>query len=223
MPRAETKKTKKKKTPTKTNATKKSAPKRASQATKGTKKPAASAKKPAASAKKPTASAKKPARKEKKAPTLLTSDQRRKLLKPREGFDDLIERVARTWDSARSLRVPGLSVPRLLKLLRDARRAAEREESAREKLERALRPLYDGRLLAENEVWRAVLDVNAAVKLFARSDGSLAETFGFLTEALTTNSGARAAAESAAAESAGAEPAEPAEPAGRSAPVTEDG
>lgn len=164
-----------------------------------TKQKAGAPKQPAAK-KKPAevsnASAKKKAeRKPAKPQVLLTTEQRRKLLKPREGFDDLIERVARTWENTRSLRVPGQTIQRLRKLLRDAQRAATREELAREKLERTLRPLYDGRLLAEDKAWRALLDVNAAVKLFARSDPSLIETFGFLTDALTSNpSGSRSSA-----------------------------
>jgi hypothetical protein len=159
-----------------------------------------SAKKPAAaqkSAKKPAAKKKiaaKKAPRAKQPPTLLTTEQRRKLLKPRDDFDDLVERVARTWDTSSSLRVPNLSVSRLLNLLKRAKTAAQREQALREKMERSLRPLYDARLLAEHEVWRAVLDVNAAVKLFARSDPALGETFDFLPAALTTYVGARSSA-----------------------------
>jgi len=133
--------------------------------------------------------AKKVARTPAKVPVALTTEARRKLLKPRENYDDLVERVARTWESVKALRVPGLSVARLRKLLKDAERAKTKEQTMREKLERALRPLYDGRLLAEDKAWRAVLDVNAAVKLYARNEPALAETFGFLTEALTTGGG----------------------------------
>lgn len=144
---------------------------------------------PKKSAKPSKKSAKKSAKKAAKIPTLLTSEQRRKVLKPREGYEELLEQVARTWENAKSLRVPGLSVARLRKLLRDAERSAEKESAMRDKLERALRPLYDARLLAEEKAWRAVLDVNAAVKLFARSDPSLLDTFAFLVDALTSNPG----------------------------------
>jgi hypothetical protein len=119
----------------------------------------------------------------------LTTEARRKLLKPRDNYDELAEHVARTWESVNALRVPGLSVARLRKLLKDAERAKTKEQLMREKLERLVRPLYDGRMIAEDKAWRAVLDVNAAVKLYARNDPALAETFSFLTEALTTGGG----------------------------------
>jgi len=125
----------------------------------------------------------------------LTTEARRKLLKPRENYDELLEKVARIWSENKSLRVPGLTVARLQKLLKNAERAKTKEAAMREKLERVLRPLYDGRLLAEDEAWRAVLDVNAAVKLHARRNPALAETFGFLTEALTTGGGKAAEVE----------------------------
>ncbi len=119
----------------------------------------------------------------------LTAETRRKLLKPRDNYDELVERVARTWETSKAMRVPGLSVARLLRLLKDAKRAKDKEQAMREKLERALRPLGDKRLLAEDKAWRAVLDVNAAVKLYARNDPALAETFAFLTDALTSGGG----------------------------------
>src|SRR5262245_28832749 len=113
-----------------------SAPRPARAATKAAQKSAAAAKKAGG----------KSASRAKKPPALLTTEQRRKLLRPREGFDELIERIARTWDNTRSLRVPGLTVARLLKLLRDAERSAGREQTSREKMERILRPLIDARL-----------------------------------------------------------------------------
>lgn len=142
-----------------------------------------SAKKPAVKKK---SAAKKVAGRAVKAPVLLTTEQRRKLLKPRDDFEELVEQIARTWNTARALRVPGLTAPRLLSMLKRARSAAQREQAVREKMERTLRPLYDARLLAENEVWRAVLDVNAAVKLYARNDPALGETFDFIAAALTS-------------------------------------
>ena len=159
---------------------------------KGNVAPAPAAKKGTTKAKPATKSAanavavKKTSRKPVKAPLVLTTELRRKLLKPRENYDELIERVARMWESTKALRVPGLTVARLRKLVKDAGRAKLKEQAMREKLERALRPLGDGRLLAEDKAWRAVLDVNAAVKLYARNDPALAETFSFLTDALTT-------------------------------------
>lgn len=125
-----------------------------------------------------------------KPPISLSAEQRRKILKAREGYDELIERIALTWENTKSLKVPELSVAKLRRLLRDAEKAVQKEAAMREKLERLLRPLSDRRLLAEEKAWRAVLDVNAAVKLFARSDPAMADIFGFLAESLTSNPGA---------------------------------
>lgn len=155
-----------------------------------------SAAKAALPSSKKSAGKSKPAVKKSERPATpqLTTEARRKLLKPRENYDELLEKVARIWGENKTLRVPGLTVSRLERLLKNAERARTKEAAMREKLERVLRPLYDGRLLAEDEAWRAVLDVNAAVKLHARRNPALAETFGFLTEALTTGGG-RAAEE----------------------------
>ena len=130
--------------------------------------------------------AKKSDRKPKKNPQQLTADERKKLLRPRDNYDELVERIARTWETHRSLRVPELSVVKLRKLLRDAERAKSKEQALREKLESKLKAAQDSRLVAEDKAWRAVLDVNAAVKLYARKEPSLAETFGFVTDALTS-------------------------------------
>jgi len=168
------------------------------------KKPAATAKKPA---KKPATSTRKPpgpARKPRAAKKALTADARRKLLKPRTDYEQLVEQVAVHWQQNPVLRVPKLTAARLCKLARDALRASTKETSLRAKLERQIETVYDARLLAEDAVWRAVLDVNAAVKLFARSDETLPERFAFLTDALTSSRGPSA-------------PAEPTKPAG---PVT---
>jgi hypothetical protein len=154
------------------------------------KKPAAKkapAKKPAATkapAAKQPAAARKPAAKPRAPREALTVDARRKLLKPRSDYDDLVAQVAIHWEQDPGLRVPGLTPARLRKLARDAERAVLRETALRAKLERQIAAVYDARLLAEDAVWRAVLDVNAAVKLFARSDENLPERFAFLTAAL---------------------------------------
>lgn len=139
-------------------------------------------KKPISVASKPAKRAAKP-RATKKA---LTVDARRKLLKPRTDYEQLVEQIAVHWEQNPVLRVPGLTAARLRKLARDALRAVTKETSLRAKLERQIDAVYDARLLAEDGVWRAVLDVNAAVKLFARSDETLPERFSFLTDALTS-------------------------------------
>jgi len=166
-----------------TRTTTKKAPKSPAKKTASAKKATAQKQNPV---KKPAALAKKP-RAAKKA---LTADARRKLLKPRTDYEQLVEQVAVHWQQNPVLRVPKLTAARLRKLARDALRASTKETSLRAKLERQIETVYDARLLAEDAVWRAVLDVNAAVKLFARSDEKLPERFAFLTDALTSTRGA---------------------------------
>ncbi len=115
----------------------------------------------------------------------LTVDARRKLLKPHTDYEKLVEQIAVTWEASRTLKVPNLSAARLRKLAADAQRAVAKETALRVKLEAKIGAVYDARLLAEDGLWRAILDVNAAVKLFARSDETLPERFAFLSDDLT--------------------------------------
>lgn len=154
-----------KKSPTKKAATTKPAATKPTKTKPATKKPAT--KKPAA---------------DKKA---LTVDARRKLLKPHTDYEKLVEQIAVTWEASRTLKVPNLSAARLRKLAADAQRAVAKETALRVKLEAKINAVYDARLLAEDGLWRAILDVNAAVKLFARSDETLPERFAFLSDDLT--------------------------------------
>lgn len=141
-------------------------------------KPAAKA---AKSTKKPT---KKPAVKREAAPEL-SAKERQKLLKPRTDYGDVIEKVARAWEADPSLRVPGLTRAKLLTQWRAAKRAGEREDALREKMEARLRPLADARRLADDTAYRSLLDVHATVKLFARTRPSMSEAYAFLAEHLT--------------------------------------
>ncbi len=165
-------------------------------AKKSTSKPAKfAAKKPAPKRKPAVKAPSAPKRKAAASKPSLSADARRKLLRPRSDYAELVEQVAVQWDQNRVLRVPKLTASRLRKLARNAQTAVSKETALRAKLERQLQVISDARLLAEDNVWRAVLDVNAAVKLFARSDETLPERFGFLTDALTS---ARASVEPAA-------------------------
>ena len=141
-------------------------------------KTAKSSRKPA---KKPT---KKPAAKREPAPEL-SAKERQRLLKPRTDYGDVIEKVARAWEADPSLKVPGLTRAKLLTQWRAAKRAGEREDALREKMEARLRPLADARRLADDTAYRSLLDVHASVKLFARSRPSVAEAYGFLADHLT--------------------------------------
>ncbi|MDB4931960.1 MAG: hypothetical protein JWM10_4444 [Myxococcaceae bacterium] len=165
---------------------------KAKKAAKSTKKPTAKAKTAAKAAKKPAVKAKKPAVKAKKpavkrvAPPELSAKERQKLLKPRTDYGDVIEKVARAWEADPSLKVPGLTRAKLLSQWRAAKRAGEREDALRAKMEAKLRPLADARRLADDSAYRSLLDVHATVKLFTRTRPSVGEAYAFLAEHLTS-------------------------------------
>jgi hypothetical protein len=140
-------------------------------------------------AKKITKKSAKRSAKKRGATQLLSTDERLKLLKPREDFDETIERFVREWESYRALRVPGLTAARMRSLLKKSERAAEKEAKVREKYERALAPLADARRLAQHDAFKALLLANKAVKLQGEIDAGVLQRFAFLAEALTTNPG----------------------------------
>lgn len=166
--------------------------------TKATTKPRKKATKPAtktastrgskASAKKAPRAVVEPARapaKRRKEDPALTTETRRRLLKPKDQFVEVVEKTARALRARREMRVPNVTVAKLESLTAKAVRAAKREAIMREQFEKKLRPLSDARLLAEDAAYRALLDVYAAVKLYARSIPAIGEEFAFLTEHLT--------------------------------------
>lgn len=128
---------------------------------------------------------KKAGSKEKAAVVSLTTEERRKLLKPKDQFVEVVERTARALGRRREIRVPGLTTAKLKGLTAKAVRAAKREAIVREQFERKIRPLSDARLIAEDAAYRALLNVYAAVKLYTRADPGVGEEFAFLIEHLT--------------------------------------
>ena len=126
-----------------------------------------------------------PAKKKSSAPAL-TSKDRLRLTKPRKKYATLIEQVLATWKDNPELRVPGLTRARLGALLARAEKASAKEQALARQMEARLRPLIDARLIAESELWRALLDTNAQIKVSTRADAGLGDAFSFLTEALTT-------------------------------------
>jgi hypothetical protein len=115
----------------------------------------------------------------------LTTEERRRLLKPKDHFEEVLTKTATALRARREIRVPGMTVARLEALNAKAVRAAKREALVRTQFERKIRPLSDARLLAEDAAYRALLDVYAAIKLYARSNPKIGEEFAFLTEHVT--------------------------------------
>jgi len=179
--------TKKKSPVAKKPATKK----KATPATKKKAAPASKKKTAPASKKKAAPTTKKsaaPASKKKTAarakPAALSQEARRSLLKPREGAAALGEALAVTWSNERGLRVDDLSAPKLASLVRKARRAEARQTALAEKQARQMQPIRDARLSADDALWRALLDLRAAVGLRARKDPTIEERFAALIDAL---------------------------------------
>jgi hypothetical protein len=81
------------------------------------------------------------------------------------------------------VRVEGLSRARLASLARKAEAAAQREQKLADAQARKLRPLTDARFVADDALWRAVLDVYREVKHRSARDASLADAFAFLADA----------------------------------------
>ncbi|UJR84637.1 hypothetical protein [Sandaracinus amylolyticus] len=131
--------------------------------------------------------AKKPAKKtaaKKREPMVLSADERQRVPKPREGWQDVLDRALDTWEATPKLKVPGLTLAKLTRLGAQAEKAAERERELVAKQSRALRPLSDARLVKQGEAWSAMLELHAAVKYHARQDPALLDQFAFLGDVL---------------------------------------
>jgi hypothetical protein len=154
--------------------TKKSAGANSAKGSKGAKKSAAA---------KPAKAAKKSARAKIAAPALSVSEKQR-LLKPLNGYGDLIGRLVSVWkEHGRVIKVPGLTPAALAARLKRAQRASEREDALRARLTARLQPLADARMRAEHEAWKSALDLHAMVKTAARTDPALGTPFEFFGEA----------------------------------------
>jgi hypothetical protein len=149
------------------------------------KKTVRAAKKPAKKAAK-NGAARRPERRKKPQGSALSTLERSRLLKPRKEYVSLIEQVLATWKDNPSLRVPGLTRAKLAALLSAAEKASAREQALVRQMEARLRPLADARIMAESELWRALLDTNAQIKVHARTDAAVGRAFGFLGVAFTT-------------------------------------
>ena len=114
----------------------------------------------------------------------LSTAARRALLKPRTGATDLAFEIATTWQSERGLRVDGLSAARLRSIALKARRSEARLIKLEEKHARQRQPVQDANLIAEDALWRALLDLRASVALRARNDATVEQRFASLIAAL---------------------------------------
>lgn len=121
----------------------------------------------------------------KPAPKLLSADEKQRLIRPIDGYTEVAERFAATWKDRPTLKVAGLSAPKLERAIASAKKAAAKENALRAKLEEKLRPLTDARLLAEHDAWKMVLDAYAVAKALARVNPEMGHVFAFVGEAMT--------------------------------------
>ena len=113
----------------------------------------------------------------------LTDGERARLLKPRASYDDAIDSLLEAWQRYRSdIRVPGLTPAKLRSLARRAQRAWLAEDRYRQKVEQKLRQLSDARLLAEDGVWRAALDVYDLAKSVGRRRPEIGKAVEFMSQ-----------------------------------------
>lgn len=132
-------------------------------------------------------------------PRPLSQEERQRLVKPIDGYAELAERFAAAWAENNGLKVPGITPGKIASAVKRAKKAAAREESVRRKLEEKLRPLQDGRLQAEHDAWKLVLDAYAVAKAQSRVSPEIGRAFSFLGEALTRKRRPKAPAEAPAA------------------------
>ena len=121
-----------------------------------------------------------PKRRKPVAKRVLTPEERQKMLRPRDL--DVIDDVLLAWAASPGLKVKDVSVAKLRAMHARATTARERETTLAAKQAEQLRPVSDARLIAEDAVWRAVLEVKATAAFAARHDPALAERFAFLDE-----------------------------------------
>jgi len=132
------------------------------------------------------APAKKSAPAKKKPAVRLTQGGRAQLMRPREGFVEMIRDAVEAWESdgGKELRVTGLTPAKLRSLARVAESASDREEKFRRALEDKLAPLVDARMIAHDAAWTGLLELHGAVRSL-KNKTRISETFAFVAEYFT--------------------------------------
>lgn len=130
---------------------------------------------------------KRPAKRAKRtngATTTLTTTERQRKLKPRRDYPEIVDTFLRVWEENPSVKLTNLTRAQLRSALSAALKAAAKEDALRRQFESKLRGLQDARLIAEDALWRKLLDANALVKAQSRVDARIGNAFAFLTDAL---------------------------------------
>lgn len=140
-------------------------------------------KKTAKVAAKATVAPKKSPKKRKPALLALSSVSRQTKVKPPEGYSEMVEEVVEAWVKHGSvLRIEGRSPGRLRTALAKAKRARDKEDALRKKLEGQIRPLSDARIVLEESMWTEVLDLYRVVKAMMPMRPELEKGFEVLTD-----------------------------------------
>jgi len=125
--------------------------------------------------------ARKPAKKRDPA---LTHDEKKVLLKARDGAVDLGFDIATTWENEKGLRVDGLTPSKLRSRALKSRKAGNKRTQLEDKQARQMQPVADAHLIADDSLWRGLLDLRAAIGLKARVDPTIEKRFAPLLDAL---------------------------------------
>jgi hypothetical protein len=131
--------------------------------------------------KKKVPAARKPA---KKKPAALTRDDKNVLLRARDGAIDLAFDIATTWENEKGLRFDTFSPAKLRARALKSRKLGQKRTQLEEKQARQLQPIADAHLIADDSLWRGLLDVRAAIALKARVDPTIEKRFAPLLDAL---------------------------------------
>lgn len=117
----------------------------------------------------------------------LTKGEVQRLAKPRDNYEDLVDKAVAAWMRQRvKVRVHKLSPARLAALVRKARRAQAKEKRMEDIVAKRLGPLQDRRLLADAAAWKALLELWSMVKPVGDKHPEVKDDFKFLAEALSS-------------------------------------
>jgi hypothetical protein len=105
---------------------------------------------------------------------VLSTGARKRLWRPRKGFEVLAEKMVNIWlKNPKLVRMADLSPSALLRLLKTSKKATAIEDE----IELKHREASDGRLLKAHDAWKALLDFKDAVESGNRRNPTVGEVF----------------------------------------------
>lgn len=112
---------------------------------------------------------------------ILKPEQRAKMVKPPADYDGIAKDTLDKWPTyKRFVRVEGLTIAGLKRLYVKTTNAVKWEKDAEHELQKA----KDARLESASDLWKALLDLKAAVETAARKSPGLLDVFEALVESM---------------------------------------